>query len=303
MHHTARIAVLFVLLLALPVVTACGGDDGGDDSGKLKVVATTVQVGAVAREVGGDSIALTVLAGPGVDPHDFEPTAKQLKSIDEARVILRNGIGLDEWLDHAIKSAGGEQRATTVTSGIAIRSGSGAGSEDPHVWHDPANVKTMTANIAKALAAADPANASTYGQRFEAYAMKLDAIDAEIRTLIDSIPAPNRKVVTDHDAFGYFFARYGIELVGVVIPGSTTQSEPSAQEVAALIQTIRRESVKAIFSEETADPKVARQVAADTGVKIIDNLLGDSLGEPGSGQETLDGMLLFNARTIAGALK
>jgi zinc/manganese transport system substrate-binding protein len=178
------------------------------------------------------------------------------------------------------------------------------GDEDPHVWHDPLNDKIMVDNIVAALSEAFPDDAATFRANGDAYKAKLDATDAEIRALIEAIPAANRKIVTNHDAFGYFFARYGLEFVGAVIPGvDTTSGEASAQQIAALQDTIEREGVRAIFSEETVDPKVARELANDTGVTIVDDLYGDSLGEPGSGAETIDGMLLANATKIADALK
>ncbi|MBI2764785.1 MAG: zinc ABC transporter substrate-binding protein [Chloroflexi bacterium] len=302
----ATIAVVIASALA---GVACGESGGGGGTGRTPVVATTVQVGALTREVGGDRIALTVLVGPGVDPHNFEASPGDLKKISSAKAVLRNGLGLDNWLDGAIRNAGGSTKVVTVTDGIELREGSAEerkddpNAKDPHVWHSPANDKIMLDNIATALAAADPGNAATYRANADAARQRFDDVDKQIRALIDGIPAANRKLVTDHDAFGYFLDRYGLTLIGTVIPGNTTQSEPSAKAIADLEDTIRREGVKAIFSEGTADPKVGRQVAADTGVRIINTLYGDSLGKEGSGQETVEGMLLFNAKTIAEALK
>jgi ABC-type Zn uptake system ZnuABC Zn-binding protein ZnuA len=284
---------------------ACGDDSGGQASpgGRLNVVATTVQVGALAREAGGDRINLRVLIGPGVDPHDYEATTSDLKTMRSAGVILRNGIGLDAFLDKAIKGSESRAAVVTVTDGIALRTAAGGSEKDPHVWHNPQNAKIMLLNITDALAKAEPAGASEYRQNAEAYAKVLDETDATIATMIQSIPPENRKMVTDHDAFGYFIDHYGLTFVGTVIPGVSTQAEPSARDLAALADTIKREKVKAIFAEGSMDPKVAQQIARDTGVKIVDDLYGDSLGEPGSEAATIHGMLLFNARRIAEALK
>ncbi|MGI8925270.1 MAG: metal ABC transporter substrate-binding protein [Tepidiformaceae bacterium] len=265
------------------------------------MVATTVQIGALAREVGGNDIEVRVLIKPGIDPHDYEATAGDLKALRSARLVLRNGIGLDEFLDDAIESAEAGSRVVTVTDGIDVRET--GGEPDPHVWHDPGNARVMAANIAAALGVAEPALAGAFGGRAAAYGRTLDDTAAQIEALIETVPPQNRKLVTDHDAFGYFIDRFGLTLVGTVIPGSTTQSEPSARELAALVDTIRRENVKAIFAESSLDAATARQIARDTGVRIVDDLYGDSLGEPGSGAETIHGMLLANARKIVEALK
>jgi ABC-type Zn uptake system ZnuABC Zn-binding protein ZnuA len=171
------------------------------------------------------------------------------------------------------------------------------------VWHDIENDKLMLAAIADALAASDPGHAQAYRANAAAYSAKLDETDRQIKTLLDAIPPQNRKVVTNHDSVGYFLARYGLTFVGAVIPGTSTQSEPSAKDIAELVSLIKKEGVKAIFSEGSVDPKVARQVAKDTGVTIVADLYGDSLGNKGSGAETIDGMLLSNAKKIAEALR
>jgi ABC-type Zn uptake system ZnuABC Zn-binding protein ZnuA len=294
---------LCCVLAALTVVAAaCGG--AGDNGGKPGVVATTVQVGALAKAVAGGTVSIKTLVGAGVDPHDYEASADDIKTIGDSKLVLRNGIGLDAFLDKAVAGSG-QKNVVTVTDGVPLRKGDQAGSkeDDPHVWHNPVNDKIMVDNIAKALSAAFPANAATYQQNADAYRKRLDAVDAEIRGLIDTLPADNRKMVTNHDAFGYFIERYGLEFVGAVIPNVSTAAEASARQIADLEDTIRREKVRAVFAESSLDPKVAKQIARDTGVKIVDNLYGDSLGPPGSGADTVDGMLLANARTIVDALR
>ena len=306
MPRLSTVAPALVALFALMVTVACGDSDSTSDEtgGKLKVVATTVQIGALVREVGADKIDLVVLVGPGVDPHDYEATTDDLKAIKASSVVFANGLGLDSFLAKAINSAGGKDKMVIVTDGVRLRSTPGAESEkDPHVWHNPENDQVMVDNIAAALSRRDAPNATTYRGNADAYKTVLDDTDRQIRTLIDSIPPSNRKMVTNHDAFGYFIDRYGLTFVGAVIPGSSTQGETSPKDIAALTSLIRREGVKAIFSERTVDPKVAREIAKDTGVRIIDDLHGDSLGEPGSGAETVHGMLLANAKRISEALK
>jgi ABC-type Zn uptake system ZnuABC Zn-binding protein ZnuA len=297
-----------VVLLAGLAAAVCGGDDSGAPAANARfpVIATIAPVGALVRAVGGDMVDLHVLAGPGVDPHDYELRVDDRKAIDSAKLIVRNGAGIDSFLDGVVDAA--DPRVVTVTDGLKLRNGLEDGrddpsSKDPHAWQDPTLAKAMALAVAAALEKADPAHAAAYRANAAAYATKLDEVDAEIRALVESLPPANRKIVTDHDAFGYFIDRYGLTFVGAVIPGTSTQAEPSAKQIAQLEDLIRAEGVRAIFAESSLDPKVAEQVAHDTGVKIVDDLYGDSLGLPGSGADTIEGMLLWNARKIVEALK
>jgi zinc/manganese transport system substrate-binding protein len=290
---------------APPATTAAGAATSAPTTGtKLNVVATTIQITALAREVGGDKITLTGIIPAGADAHEFEPRPSDLVSIEKAQLILRNGIGLDDWLDDTL-SSGADATVVTVTDGITRLKGEEDGKEvdDPHVWHDPDNDKIMVDDIAKALDAADSANAATYDANATAYKQKLDETKTQVQAIIDEIPPDDRKLVTNHDAFGYFARAFGLQVVGAVIPSVSTEAEPSAQDTANLLDTIKREHVKAIFAESSVSPKLATTLAQDAGVKIVDDLYGDSLGEPGSGADTVDGMLLANARKIADALK
>jgi ABC-type Zn uptake system ZnuABC Zn-binding protein ZnuA len=290
------------LILGIIILSACGGGDS-NGGGKPHVVATTVQITALAHEVGGDLIDLHGIIPAGADPHEFEPVASDLKSVEDADVILRHGMGLDEWLDDTLSA--GHIQAVTVTDGITPLQGEEEGEvkDDPHVWHDPDNDKIMVNNIAAALDAADPANKATYDANAAAYNQKLDQTKVQVQAIINEIPEENRKLVTNHDAFGYFANAFGLTIVGAVIPSISTGSEPSAQDTAALLDLIEREHVKAIFAESSVNPKLATTLASDAGVTIVDDLYGDSLGEPGSGADTVDGMLLANAHKIADALK
>ena len=292
--------VLACLLVAFGA--ACTNNGDGEDD-RIAVVATTSQIGALTREVAGDRVALTVLLGPGEEAHSFDADVGQARKVHDADLILRNGIGLDDFLDDMIEGAA-EASVVTVTDGVTVEKGAeDTGEDDPHVWHDVDNAKQMTLRIAEALAEVDPANASAYDRAARDYTVTLDETDREIRTLIDAIPASQRKMVTNHDAFGYFIRRYDLEYVGAVFPSSGAESQPSAGDIARLEDLIEREGVRAIFAEEELDAKVARQISTDTGVKIVDDLYADSLGKPGSRADTIHGMLLSNARKIAEALR
>ncbi|WP_322795506.1 metal ABC transporter substrate-binding protein [Tepidiforma sp.] len=307
------------LAAAALLLGACGGGD--DDGGKgIRVVATTTQIGALVREVAGNRVQLTVLLQAGADAHDYEPSPQDSRTIREANLVLKNGIGLDDWMDDLVKNSGTKARVVVATDGVAVLEGDHGEEEhagdaekpeddhaheegDPHVWHDPMNVKVMAENVAAALAEVDPDNAAAYRERADAYKARLDEVDAQIRSLVDSIPAANRKLVTNHKALAYFFERYGLELVGAVIPSVSKDAQPSAKELAELSDLVRSEGVKAVFAESEVDPKVAEQLARETGAKLVTGLYADSLGPPGSGAETIDGMLLHNARLIAEALR
>lgn len=314
MRRLALFAAL-ALLPAMLLAAACGNGEA-DDDGRLRVVATIAPIAALAKEVGGEHIDLAVLVRPGIDPHDYELRIDDRKAIDRARVILRNGVGLDSFLDSSIRGAGKSVQVVTVSEGVRLREsheveeeehseGDGHNHEgaDPHVWQSPQNAMVMVENIARTFAAADPENAAIYEQNATRYTETLRETDEEIRAIIDTIPEEHRKLVANHDAFGYFLDEYGLEFVGAVIPGMSTASEPSAKQIAQLEDTIRHEGVKAIFAEDSVDPRIARQLANDTGVKIVDDLYSDTLGPAGSGADTIHGMLLWNANRIAEALR
>lgn len=315
---------LIVALVAI-ILAGCGESSSSQSSSqestsenRLSVVATTAQIGALVEEVAGDLVDLHILMGSGVDPHDFELTPAHLRALHDADLVLRNGIGLDDFLDPGIASVGGSATVVTVTGGIDLITGGHHHEEDehedddhehehgefdPHVWHDPANVKIMTDNIVAAISAEDSSLSDSVSANGEAYKDVLDETDRKIRDLIDAIPEERRVLVTTHDAFGYFIHAYGLEFIGAVIPSTTTGSEPSAKDIAALSELIREHQVPAIFIEATLDSSVATQLANDTGVKIVQGLHSDSLGEPGSGAETIHGMLLANATLISEALR
>jgi ABC-type Zn uptake system ZnuABC Zn-binding protein ZnuA len=319
-----------ILSLAIPLAvvlvlsaTACGSDDDDTTDGdRITVVATTTQIEALAREVAGDTVDLVGILPAGADAHEFEPTASDLVAIEGADLILRHGIGLDDWLDRTLR-AGGSATVVEVTAGIALQApalehadededhedgdeeGEAHNEEgmDPHVWLDPDRAQQMVDNIATALSSVDSARAQEYADNAATYKLRLENAKAEIITILEEIPAENRKLVTNHDAFGYFASAFGLEIVGAVIPSTTTEAEPSAGATADLLDLVRNEGVKAIFAESSVNANLARSLAADAGVMIVDDLYGDSLGKAGSGAETVDGMLLANARKIADALK
>jgi manganese/iron transport system substrate-binding protein len=276
---------------------------------KLQVVATTSIVADLVANVGGEKIALKTLLPLGTDPHAFEPAPRDAVTLAGAHVIFANGAGLEEVLAPLIQSAKTKAPLVELSEGVALRTlpeGEGGehehGGVDPHTWTTPANAVIFVANIERALSALDPANASTYKANAAAYTAKLQELDAWVRAQIETIPPEHRKLVTDHEAFGYYAERYGLENVGAVIPSFSTLAEPSAQQMAALQETIRREGVKAIFVDASANPTLAQRVANDMGIKVV-RLYSGSLGAKGSGAETYLDYIRFNTTAIVEALR
>jgi ABC-type Zn uptake system ZnuABC Zn-binding protein ZnuA len=296
-----------LLLVAAILVSTAGCErtpSPGD--GRLRVVATTTQVGEAARVVGGDDIALTVLLTPGAEAHDFEITTTAAAAIERSDLILESGAGLETWLEGALATIGGEDRLRDMSEAIELRSPDDPGEADevdPHYWLTAANASRLVANVQAALTAARPELAGAFAERAAAYLARLEEADVEIRRLMAEIPAERRGIVTNHDAFGYFIAEYGLHLVGSVFPSLDVSAEPNPAQLAALADTIRREGVTAIFSESAVNPRLAQAIASETGARVVDEpLYTDSLGPPGSGADTLDGMLLHDARVIHDAL-
>jgi ABC-type Zn uptake system ZnuABC Zn-binding protein ZnuA len=279
------------------VLTACGTSTSESTNGQLAVVATTSHLGDFARAVGGDRASVTQLLQPNTDPHEYEPTPSAVNAVRDADVIIENGLGLDEWLGGVIRNAGSTATRVVTTAEVATRPGSG-GEPDPHVWLDPRNCVLMVHSIEAAFVAADPANAAAFHANAERYVQQIQAMDADLLAQIDAIPAARRTIVTDHDAFGYFAARYGIRIVGTVIPSLTTQAEPSAKAVTELTATVRREGVRAIFSEASIDPKLEKALADETGIRLGDPLYGDALGAPDTPGATYVGMMRSNMDAI-----
>ncbi len=287
-----------LLTLGIVLGAACSGSE---DDGRIAVVATTTQIGDFARNVGGDRIALSVLLEPNQDAHNFAPRPSQIRRLAAADLVLTNGLGLDAFVDKAV---GGGDSVVVLTAGIALRDGSdGEESFDPHVWLDVANAKRMVASLRDALVTADAANAAGYRERAAAYLTRLEALDAEVRSEIETIPAACRKIVTNHDVFGYYAAAYGLTVVGSIIPSTSSEARASAADVAAIADRIRAEMVLAIFAETSINPSLVRQVGHEADVAVIDDLYGDSLGPAGSEGETYVAMMAANTAKIAAALR
>ncbi len=316
--------LVFILLIGIFLLSACAPAQPAD-SGKLKVVASTSILADVVREVGGDAVVVTSLLPVNTDPHSFQPAPRDLAALADADIIFLNGMELEAALETVIASANPKQPPVEVSAAITPRvlsaaeadfmkrmeesGGSapgeddhGQGAGDPHVWTDPASVKAWADAIAEALGKSDSSKKELFRANAAAYKQKLDDLDAWIVSQVAQVSPGNRKMLSNHMTWGYFAARYGFEQVGAVLPGFSTASEPSAQEMAALEDEIARMGVRAIFVENTVSPRLAERVSADTGVKIV-SLFTDSLGGPGSGAETYLDFMRYNVAAIVAALK
>jgi zinc/manganese transport system substrate-binding protein/manganese/iron transport system substrate-binding protein len=272
--------------------------------GKLIVVTTTTQIRSMTESVVGDKATVHSILTPGADPHEFEPKPSDLQTIFQSNLVLKNGLGLDDWVDKIITNAGGERPLVVVSKDVPIRSGDEEEpGGDPHIWFSAANAMTMTRNIRDALVQVDPPNAATYIANADTYLKQLDDLDKYITAQVDTVPADQRKMVTNHDGFGYFIDRYKLTSVGSIIPSMSTEAQPSAQDVANLINKIKEQHVKVIFLESSINPQLAEQIGNDAGVKVVDTLYGDTLGEAGSPGADYISMMRFNTDTIVSALK
>jgi ABC-type Zn uptake system ZnuABC Zn-binding protein ZnuA len=288
--------VAAVLLLAVALV-ACGEADGGGASGgRVTVVATTTQAADLARNAGGADVEVVGLLAPNADPHEYEVRPRDMQALSEADLVVRSGGDLDEWLEEAIEGAGSE--APVLTLGDAVRSAGG----DPHWWQDPRNAMLAVAALERALADADPDHAAAYRANAAGYQARLRRLDRAVAACIDRIPPARRKLVTTHDALGYYARRYGLEVIGAVIPSLSTRGQPSAGETAELIETIRAEGAPAIFAESSVNAKVEQAIARATGAKVGEPLWADTLGPEGSSGETYLASIVANTRAISEGL-
>jgi zinc/manganese transport system substrate-binding protein len=275
------------------------------DGGSVKVVASTPIIADLVRQVGGQRVEVDSILPTNADPHDFEPKPEDIIKVEDAQAVFIHGLHLDDWAKDLIDNSGTNAPVFVATDGVqTLASEEDEFNEgDPHVWFDPARVQTMVSNIASDLSSVDPDGADSYQQRAAAFKAQLSTLDQEIKDRINLIPADQRKLVTNHDALRYYADRYGLTIVGTVIPGMDTRSEPSAKDVADLVETIQNEHVKAIFSENIVSPKLAEELAKEAGVQIVDDLYSDNLGEAGSGADTYIGLMQTDTLLIVTALR
>lgn len=271
------------------------------DGERLRVAATTSILGDVVRQIGGDLIELTVLMQPGQDPHSYEPAAADLARLQDTHVIFANGLNFEEGLLATLESVDTAAPIVPVSAGVEVIQAEGE--PDPHVWQDPRNVMIWAENIALVLSTLDPVHADSYRGDTVAYTAQLDGLHERIQERVEEIPPASRKLVTNHDTFAYFARAYGFEVVGTVLLGASDLAEPSAGQIAQLVQAVEDTGVPAIFVETTINDDLAQVIADEVGRDIqVLTLYTDALGRPGSGAETYIDMMLANAETLVRGL-
>ncbi len=292
---SCRPLAVLAAALAVAALASCGGDDAAP--GAITVAATTTQLGDLARAVAGSRAGVRQILEPSSDPHAYEPRPSDVKAVTGAEVVLRSGGDLDAWLGDVLANAGSDARTITILDDLPAPRRD-AGGIDPHWWQDPRNAVAAVQRIRDALSAADPAGRATYDANATRTLARLRALDSAIAGCMRRIPASERKLVTDHDALGYYADRYGIEVIGTVIPANSTQAQASAGEVARLVRTIRSAGVATIFPESSVNPKLTRAIARDAGARVGPALYADTLGAEGSPGATYIGSLRANTQAL-----
>lgn len=305
------------------------GGGGGSASGSLPAVASFSILGDLVATVGGERVSVRSVAGPDVDAHGFQARPSDAVAIRDAAVVVRNGLGFDPWMDRLIRASGGRARVVTATEGVTPimvegghhhghghshgghshggerRRGAGGAEAvrvpDPHAWQDVRNAPTYLRNIAEGLAAADPSGAAAYRANAEAASARMAALDAWVREQVATVPEARRKVLTSHDAFGYFGASYGVRFLAP--QGLSTEAEPSAAGVAALIRQVRAEGLSAVFVENMTRPATLERLAREAGVRVRGRLYADALSAPGGPAATYEAMVRHNVGLMVPAMR
>ena len=281
-----------VFLLA-PAVAGCAEGPGGD---RPVVVTTTTHVTDLTRHVAGRRVEVRPILGPDADPHGYEPRPSDARVIAGALLVVKSGGEVDGWLDELIDSAGGEAEVVSLIDSVETIEGEDG--TDPHWWQDPRNAERAVAAIRDRLADADPGGRNAYRRNAEAYLRRLKRLDREIERCVERVSPGERRIVTTHDALGYFARRYGVRVVGSVIPSLSTHAQPSARDVERLVEQIRSEGVEAVFPEAAVPQRLEEAISREAGVTVGAPLHVDALGPEGSASATYTGAMRENARAL-----
>ena len=277
---------------------------------RLRAVASFSILGDLVRQVGGERVEVATLVGPNGDAHVFTPSPADTAKLTAARVIVVNGLGLEGWMDRLVGASGTKAAIVVASKSVKPIEEDGHGHDhgdrkgahrpDPHAWQSIANTKLYVAAIRDGLGAADPAGGDAYTANAARYLAELDALEGEVRAAVARIPPESRKVITTHDAFGYFARTYGLRFIA--LQGVSTESEASAKDVARIVRQIRRERVPAVFLENVSDPRLIERIARESGAKVGERIYSDALSEPGGPAATYIDMMRHNIRAFSAAL-
>jgi zinc/manganese transport system substrate-binding protein len=295
MHPIAgRLGLALALLLLLAATPAVSQD-------KIKVVASFSILGDLVKNVGGDRIEVATLVGPGGDVHVYSPSPADTRTLAAARLIVLNGLGFEGFIDRLVQASGTKAVIAIASAGVTPRRTGEGGAVDPHAWQAVGNAEIYVRNIRDALIKVDPPGREAYEADAAAYLDRLDRLDRDVREAIATIPPARRKVITTHDAFGYFGAAYGIAFIAPV--GASTESEASARDIARIIRQVRQDKVPALFLENVSDPRLLQRISAETGARIGGTLYADQLSGPDGPAPTYIDMIRHNVSEIVAALK
>jgi zinc/manganese transport system substrate-binding protein len=297
MRHVLCLVAALVAFTSSPSIAA----------GKLKAVASFSILADLVKQVGGEHVDVSAIVGPDGDAHVFQPSPLDAKAVADAQLVVINGLGLEGWTARLIQSSGTKAPVVVASKGVRPLQGEGEdkagnlGKPDPHAWQSIANAKIYVANIRDGLIAADRADRAAFDANAQTYLAKLDQLEAEVKAAIASIPLENRKIITTHDAFGYFARAYGMSFIAP--QGVSTETEPSAKDVAKIIRQIKAQHIPAVFLENISDDRLMQQVARETGARIGDKLYSDALSKPGAGAATYLDMMRNNIAAFTKALR
>ncbi len=302
------LACALLALLAGGLPAAAQDRDRDSVTGSVKVVASFSILADLVRNIGGDRVDVTILVGRNNDAHVFEPSPADSRRLAGARLIVVNGLGFEGWLDRLVQAAGSPAPVVVASTGVRPRAaepdetriGQDRAGVDPHAWQSVANVRHYVANIRDALTKVDPAGQGSYAANAAAYLAKLAALDQEIRRTLAKIPVDRRRVITSHDAFGYFADAYGIAFLAP--EGLSTDAEPSARTVARIIRSIESRRIAAVFLENAVDPRLVEMIARETGARIGGTLYSDALPGPDGPASTYLDMMRHNVQALVAAL-
>ena len=296
-----RIITLAGGLAAL--VTAAPAVAQDNAPARLKVLATFSILGDFVVNVGGDRVEMTTLVGPDSDAHVYAPAPADARKVADAKVLVTNGLGYEGWMSRLLKASGTKAPVVVATKGIKehkARDSHGHGEADPHAWQSVANAKVYVINIRDALIAVDPAGQAAYEANAAAYLAKLDTLDQEVKAAVAAIPAERRKIITTHDAFGYFEQAYGVAFIAP--QGVSTEAEPSARDIARIITQVKKQKIPAVFLENITDPRLMERIAKETGARVGGKLYSDALtGENGDAPGYIE-LMRHNLKTLGAAL-
>jgi zinc/manganese transport system substrate-binding protein len=302
---------LAIRLLTLVLALFICGPAGAAPEHKVKVIASFSILGDLVRNVGGDRVEVTNLVGPNGDAHVYQPTPAAARAVGGAQLVVLNGLGFEGWMDRLIQTSGYKGPIVVATRGIKTRemtreeedehAGGHEPKIDPHAWQDLSNGIIYVDNIARGLAAADPAGEAIYQANAAAYKAKLSNLDQWVKSEFAGIPKVKRSMITSHDALGYLGAAYGITILAPM--GVSTESEPAAGDIAKLIKQIRREKITAVFIENVTDPRLMEQVAKESGAALGGELYSDALSKPDGPAATYIEMFKNNVAKIVAAMR